>query len=52
MKFIMKNKPIIGIIGKVQPKYDEDLWHRIDEVDEIRYLTVKNGGIAITLLPT
>lgn len=37
----MKNKPIIGIIGKVQPKYDEDLWHRIDEVDEIRYLIVK-----------
>ena len=29
------NKPIIGIIGKVQPKYEEDLWHRIDEVDEI-----------------
>ena len=48
----MKNKPIIGIIGKVQPKYDEDLWHRIDELDEIRYLIVKNGGIAITLLPT
>lgn len=48
----MKNKPIIGIIGKVQPKYDEDLWHRIDEVDEIRYLIIKNGGIAITLLPT
>ena len=44
----MKNKPIIGIIGKVQPKYDEDLWHRIDAVDEIRYLIVKNGGIAIT----
>ena len=48
----MKNKPIIGIIGKVQPKHDEDLWHRIDEADEIRYLIVKNGGIAITLLPT
>ena len=48
----MINKPIIGIIGKVQPKYDEDLWHRIDEVDEIRYLIVKNGGIAIILLPT
>lgn len=24
-------KPIIGIIGKVQPQYDEDIWHRIDE---------------------
>ena len=28
------NKPIIGIIGKVEPKYKEDIWHRIDEVDE------------------
>ena len=45
-------KTIIGIIGKVQPQYGEDIWHRIDEVDEIRYLIVKNGGIAITLLPT
>lgn len=45
-------KPIIGIIGKVQPQYGEDIWHRIDEVDEIRYLIVKNGGTAITLLPT
>lgn len=48
----MKKKPIIGIIGKVQPKYEEDLWHRIDETDEIRYLIVKNGGIPIVLLPT
>ena len=45
-------KPIIGIIGKVQPQYGEDIWHRIDETDEIRYLIVKNGGIAIKLLPT
>ncbi len=45
-------KPIIGIIGKVQPQYGEDIWHRIDEVDEIRYLIVNNGGIAIMLLPT
>ena len=45
-------RPIIGIIGKVQPQYGEDIWHRIDEVDEIRYLIVKNGGTAITLLPT
>ena len=45
-------KPIIGIIGKVQPQYGEDIWHRIDEVDEIRYLIIKNGGIAIMLLPT
>lgn len=45
-------KPIIGIIGKVQPQYGEDIWHRIDEVDEIRYLIVKNRGTAIMLLPT
>ena len=45
-------KPIIGIIGKVQPQYEEDIWHRIDEVDEIRYLIVRNGGTAIMLLPT
>jgi gamma-glutamyl-gamma-aminobutyrate hydrolase PuuD len=48
----MNSKPIIGVIGKVQPKYEDDLWHRIDEVDEIRYLIVKNGGIPIVLLPT
>ena len=45
-------KPIIGIIGKIQPQYEEDIWHRIDEVDEIRYLIIKNGGTAIMLLPT
>lgn len=45
-------KPIIGIIGKLEPQYGDDLWHRIDEVDELRYFIVKNGGIAITLLPT
>lgn len=45
-------KPIIGIIGKVQPQYGEDIWHRIDEVDELRYLIVKNSGTAIVLLPT
>ena len=45
-------KPIIGIIGKAQPQYGEDIWHRIDEVDEIRYLIIKSGGTAIMLLPT
>ena len=45
-------RPIIGIIGKVQPQYGEDIWHRIDEVDELRYLVIKSGGIAIMLLPT
>ena len=49
---IFMTKPIIGIIGKAQPQYGEDIWHRIDEVDEIRYLIIKNGGTAIMLLPT
>lgn len=44
------SKPIIGILGKVQQQYEEDIWHRIDEVDELRYLIVKNGGTAIMLL--
>ena len=45
-------KPIIGIIGKNQGRIEKDLWHRTDVADEIRYLVLKNGGIAISLLPT
>lgn len=48
----MSKKPIIGIIGKVSPNFDEDLWHRNRVADEFRYYVVKNGGIAISLLPT
>jgi len=48
----MNKKPMIGIIGKVQPRYENDFWHRIDEIDELRYLILKHGGIAITILPT
>lgn len=48
----MNYKPIIGIIGKVKPMDEDDLWHHIDECDEFRYHVIKNGGIAITLLPT
>lgn len=48
----MSKKPIIGVIGKVEPRRKEDLWHRIKIVDEIRYLIVKNGGIGILILPT
>lgn len=43
-------KPIIGIVSKPVEKYQEDLWHRMDIVDELRYLMVANGGIAISLL--
>lgn len=45
-------KPIIGIIGKTLEFDEEFLWHEITCYDEIRYLIVKNGGIAIELLPT
>lgn len=45
-------KPIIGIIGKVSPNFSEDLWHRNRIVDEFRYYVIKNGGLAIALLPT
>lgn len=48
----MKKKPIIGIIGKPIEYIEEFLWHQVTCYDEIRYLVVKNGGIAIELLPT
>jgi len=48
----MNRKPIIGIIGKVSPDFGEDLWQRNRVADEFRYYVVKNGGIAISLLPT
>ena len=48
----MSQKPIIGIIGKYQGKWGEDIWSKVDIADEIRYLVVENDGIAISLLPT
>ena len=48
----MKQKPIIGIVGKISPKFNDDLWNRIRIADEFRYYVVKNGGIAISILPT
>ena len=45
-------KPMIGIIGKVSPNFSEDLWHRNRVADEFRYYIIKNGGLAIALLPT
>jgi len=48
----MKKKPIIGIIGKPIEYIEEFLWHQVTCYDETRYLVVKNGGIAIELLPT
>ena len=48
----MSKKPIIGIIGKYQGKWGEDIWNKVDIADEIRYLVVENDGIAISLLST
>ncbi len=46
-------KPIIGIVGKTTDnKLQYDIWHRIDIIDEIRYLVVENSGIPICILPT
>jgi len=45
-------KPVIGIVAKPTEKYPEDIWYRMDVVDEIRYLIIQNGGIAINILPT
>lgn len=44
------NKPIIGIVSKPVEKHEMDFWRRMDTIDEFRYLVVKNGGIAISLL--
>lgn len=46
------SKSLIGIIGKVSPRFNDDLWQRIRLSDELRYLIVKNGGTAISILPT
>lgn len=51
-KEVYMKKPIIGIIGKSIEFNKRFLWHQITCYDEIRYLIVKNGGIAIELLPT
>ena len=45
-------KPIIGIPSKQSYPAEGDLWHRMEMVDELRYLVIKYGGIAIMLLPT
>ena len=45
-------KPIIGIPSKEPIPDQDDLWHRMEIVDELRYLVTENGGITIMLLPT
>ena len=45
-------KPIIGIVSKPKPKKEKNIWNKMYIADEIRYITIKNGGLAISLLPT
>lgn len=46
------DKPLIGIVAKPGYKDPEDVWYRMDIVDELRYLVATSGGIAISILPT
>lgn len=48
----MMRKPVIGIPAKQPPRDPDDLWHRMELVDEIRYLVCEHGGIGIMLLPS
>lgn len=45
-------KPIIGIVSKPKPKKEKNIWNKMYIADEIRYILIKNGGLAISLLPT
>ncbi len=46
------DKPVIGIVAKPGYKDEHDIWNRMDIVDELRFLVVQNGGIALVILPT
>ncbi len=43
-------KPVIGIPCKIRERDEEDLWHRMEVVDELRVLVIEHGGIAIMLM--
>lgn len=45
-------KPIVGIVSKPVNMTKSHLWHRFTLVDDLRFLVVKNGGIAIGILPS
>lgn len=49
---MMNKRPVIGIPSKIQNRKQDDLWHRQEVVDELRYLVVENGGTAIMLMPS
>lgn len=43
-------KPVIGIVGK--PSLEKDMWHYMEIVDDIRYVLIKNGALAVGILPS
>lgn len=43
-------KPIIGIVAK--PCMQQDMWHYMEIVDEIRYALLKNDALVVGILPT
>jgi len=49
---IVDKKLIIGIVSKPVRYESESLWHYDELVDDLRYIIVKNGAIAIGILPT
>lgn len=43
-------KSVIGIVGK--PSMESDMWHYMEICDDIRYALIKNGALAVGILPT
>lgn len=43
-------KSIIGIVSK--PSMENDMWHYMGIVDEIRYVLIKNNALVVGILPT
>lgn len=43
-------KPIIGIVAK--PCMQQDMWHYMEIVDEIKYALLKNDALVVGILPT
>ena len=48
----MNNKSIIGIVSKPVKYKHSTLWQYDELVDDLRYIIIKNGAIAIGILPT
>jgi len=49
---MQSRKPVIGIVSKPVAYEKNPLWRYDELVDDLRYLMVKNGAIAIGILPT